>query len=506
MELMNSNLFWNKEPFEKNRRLRGGLVLGGGLLLMTAVFSGCGGDVGKQVASQNQTGTGDRDSLEPDADHEPVGTIQDPAVQTEKGTGSGSDKTKGTGSGSGGTGDPGPGSNESGLTDSAADGMGKGSDSQYMNGTGNRAEESTVSSGIRLVMIGDMLMHMSVVRSGEQPDGSYDYRHLFAEIDEEIQNADLAIVNQETILGGKELGFSGYPNFNSPYELGDAEAEAGFDVVLHATNHALDKNKSGLMNCITFWKTQHPEVAYLGINESQEQQDDDIFLYENNGLTIAILNYTYGTNGISTPRGMPFAVNYLDEDKVVSDIAKAHTLADFVVVCPHWGTEYNHGIDSYQEKWTRLFLEKDVALVIGTHPHVIEPIEMLEDTDGDQMLVYYSLGNYVNGTSSSGKVADRMVGGMAQVEIGRDENGEAVIMDYGVEPLVCHIAEGSDYTVYPLAQYTKELADENRIRRQASNFSLEYCKDLVHEVWGELKTLSPENWKNHFKSKKKSYG
>lgn len=338
---------------------------------------------------------------------------------------------------------------------------------------------------IELVMVGDMLMHERVMESGLQEDGSYNFDHLFVHVQEQIEAADLALVNQETILGGTEIGLTGYPCFNSPYELGVAEVEAGFDVILHATNHTLDKGKRGVNNCMDFWDKQYPEIAYLGINRSQEAQDEEIYIYEQDDMRIAILNYTYGTNGISTPEGMPYLVNYMDEEKVKADLQLAEELADFTVVCPHWGNEYYLGISSSQKKWTKLFLENGVDLVIGTHPHVIEPVEWVQDENGNEMLVYYSLGNFVNGTSGTGEgVMNRCVGGLADVTIGRDESGEVVILDYAAIPLVCHIDEGEAYTVWYLEDYTEELAKENHIVSQDADFSLENCKALVDEVWG----------------------
>lgn len=339
---------------------------------------------------------------------------------------------------------------------------------------------------VRLVMVGDMLMHERVMESGLQEDGSYDFDHLFVHVEEQIESADLALVNQETILGGTELGLTGYPCFNSPYELGTAEVETGFDVILHGTNHALDKGKKGAVNCMDFWEEQYPEIAYLGINRSQDAQDNDIYVYEQDGIKLAILNYTYGTNGISTPKDMPYLVNYMDKEKVIADLQLAQELADFTIVCPHWGKEYYLGISSEQKKWTKLFLEYGVDLVIGTHPHVIEPVEWVEDEAGNRMLVYYSLGNFVNGTSGKGNgVMNRCVGGLADVTIGRNEADEVVILEYDAIPLVCHIAEGEEYSVWYLEDYTEELAQENHIRKQDETFSLENCKALVEEVWGE---------------------
>lgn len=341
---------------------------------------------------------------------------------------------------------------------------------------------------VTVVMVGDVLLHTRVSESCQDETGAYDFMPLFSHVQSEISKADLAIVNQEVILGGEELGISGYPNFNAPFELGTALAEAGFDMVCHATNHALDKGKQGLLNCINYWKTSYPDMMVLGINETEEEQKE-IAIYEQAGIKIAVLNYTYGTNGIELPKDMPYAVNLLEKESVIADIRRAKELSDFVIVCPHWGTEYQLTPDQSQEAWTQLFLENGVDLVLGTHPHVIEPIEWkTEETTGNQMLVYYSIGNFVNWTSGKGsKVSNRMVGGMAEITIGRSETGEAVITAYGVKPLVAHVESGyQGVTAYFLEDYTNELAEKNEIAKQDDSFSLDYCVDLCEQVWGEL--------------------
>ena len=381
--------------------------------------------------------------------------------------------------------------------------------SQYIDGQTESTEATTESNGqaaslnntltddgtvpqeysgprVTLVMVGDILLHTPVAESGVQEDGSYNFDALFANVKEKIAAADLALVNQEVIIGGEELEVSGYPSFNAPYELGDALAEAGFDVVLHATNHALDQGKKGVRNCLSFWKDHYPEMAVLGINASQEAQDEEIYVYEQEGIRIAILNYTYGTNGIAMPSDMPYAVNLLDEEKVAADLARAGEEADFIIVCPHWGTEYSLAPSAEQQRWMEFFSEHGVDLVLGTHPHVIEPIEWIERDGTDGMLVYYSIGNFVNWTSSSGEgIANRMVGGMAEVTVGMAD-GKAFIIDYGVEPLVCHLTEGvNGVTTYLLSDYTEELAQENAIIAQDPAFSREYCEVLCEDIWGE---------------------
>lgn len=346
----------------------------------------------------------------------------------------------------------------------------------------------TPKPSVTFTMVGDILLHTRVLNYSLQKDNTYNFNKIFENVEEKIEEADVALVNQEVILGGTELGVSGYPSFNAPYEVGDALVNAGFDVVLHGTNHALDKGKNGLLRCIKFWKKTYPDIAVVGIQESAKEQED-ICIIEVDGIRIAILNYTYGTNGIALPKDMPYAVDLLKEEKVIADLKKAEEQADFTIVCPHWGTEYSLTPDNTQKKWTKIFLNYGADLVLGTHPHVIEPIEWIVDgKTGNKMLVYYSVGNFVNWTSSKGnKVANRMVGGLANITIELNEQGKAFITDYGVEAIVCHVeSKMNGITVYPLAEYTKELANKNEIRKQDSNFSLNYCVDLCNQVWGDL--------------------
>lgn len=346
--------------------------------------------------------------------------------------------------------------------------------------------EETSAPEIRLVMVGDILLHTPLAESGKKPEGGYDFSAVFVNLKEEIQGADVALVNQEVIIGGEELGISGYPSFNAPFELGDALMDVGFDVVLHATNHALDKRKQGILNCLAFWRENYPDTAVLGIHDSEESQQK-IYVYEQQGIRIAVLNYTYGTNGVKLPEDMPYAVDLLEKDRVAADLERACELADFVVVCPHWGKEYALEQAGVQKDWAEFLAENGADLILGTHPHVIEPIELISSENGNQALVYYSLGNFVNWTSGTGAgVSNRMVGGMAQVTIGLDEDGEAVVTEYGVLPLVCHLEKGfGGVTVYPLSEYTEELAARNEIREQDDSFSLEYCQELAERIFGD---------------------
>ena len=344
----------------------------------------------------------------------------------------------------------------------------------------------------KIIMVGDILLHTPVEESCLQPDGSYDYDSLFSHTKEEIAAADLALVNQEVIIGGADLGITGYPSFNADFSLCDSLAGAGFDIICHATNHAMDKGRKGLINCAKYWRENYPQITVLGIHDTADTSTScgaEPVILDLPDMKIAVLNYTYGTNGIQLPDDMPYAVDLLNEEQVAADIQRAEELADFTIVCPHWGTEYRLTSDASQEKWTKIFAENGADLILGTHPHVIEPIEWVIDEESDhEMLVYYSLGNFVNWTSGTGEgVANRMVGGMAEVTITKNDNGEVEIADYGVKPIISHVTSGPEgVTTYFLEDYPEELAEENEIVSQDPEFSREYCVNLCDSVWGDL--------------------
>ncbi len=353
------------------------------------------------------------------------------------------------------------------------------------------AQKGKVDPHISIIMVGDMLMHLNVTKSGfiDDAGNQKNYDHIFADVKADVEAADISIVNQEIMMGGADLGYSGYPMFNTADELATSIHDAGFNVVLHATNHTMDKWKQGLLHTMEVWK-QFPDIKVLGINETKEQQDE-IYVYEKDGMKIALLNYTYGLNGMPMPDDMPFAVNLIEEDLMDRNIKKAHEVADFVVVLIHWGNEYQTYASDNQKMWCKWFLDRDVDLIIGAHPHVIQPIEWYENEEtGHKMLVYYSLGNFITGTrSTNAKTGEQAVGGMAKVELTRDDSGKVVIESYGIEPTVAHVdvrgGHGNIYTKF-LKNYTEEDMNYNSIHRQDPAFTLQMCKDLAKKVWGDL--------------------
>lgn len=331
---------------------------------------------------------------------------------------------------------------------------------------------------ITLMAVGDNLLHMGIVNTGRQSDGTRNYDFLFDGISGFLNQADIKIINQETILGGNQLGFQGYPTFNSPSEVSDAIARAGFNVVLQATNHTADQGLNGIQNCLDLWKT-HPEVLVAGLHEpfpAELPSQSHIPLLNINGCTFAFLNYTYGPNSNSVPSSLSERLNILcavDETsrmidfttinpQVLTEIAEADLLADVVVVCPHWGTEYATVPSSYQEKFALQMTEAGADLIIGTHPHVVQPISWIEADNGNRALCYYSLGNYV----STQQNAQSMLEGLAWVTFHVTGNSVQISEENtGVIPLVCHYSSGPVRfkNVYLLEDYTETLAQSHGI-------------------------------------------
>ncbi len=356
-------------------------------------------------------------------------------------------------------------------------------------GGGGEAEDLVIEidrtpKSLEVVMVGDVLLHQGVQDSCVAADGSYDYDPIFANTKDAFRQADIAIVNQEVIIGGESLGVTGWPIFNAAYSLCDSLYDAGFNVVCHATNHAYDMKETGILNCLNAWKTRCPQMNVLGIHEGTTDTDP-LCLMEFGDVTIGILNYTAFMN---EPMDLKEStVDMLTKDGVKADLARAGELADFIIVVPHWGEEYKTYASDEQKEWAQFFLENGVDLVIGAHPHVIEPVEWLKDDDGHKMLCYYSIGNFVEYPSAShAGLYKYAVGVMADVTLSI-EDGEVSVSDYGVEPTIAQMGdEFGGTTVYFLKDYNQELLEENVLHEKDSAFTIENCESFLKEVLGDV--------------------
>lgn len=357
--------------------------------------------------------------------------------------------------------------------------------------TSEEAPTEPPRSEVELVAVGDVLMHTPLLNYAAQGDGTYDFNEIFSVMKDDISRADIAICNQETPIdttipadGGIEF------IFNTPGEIGDAEINAGFDVVLQASNHSYDEGSDGILHTIDYWKTKEGQATMIGMNESQEKRDT-ITYYEKNGIKFALLNYTYGLNGFELPYDMDYLVTILDDEHremIENDIREADANADFVIVFPHWGVEdLWPETTEFQDMWAEIFTEAGADLIIGTHPHVCERIDWVTSENGNRALCYYSIGNY----ASNQQEAPEVLGGMAKVKIVK-ENGETYIDESatGVVPTVTHNEYVGDFTnrvvCYKLSDYTEDLAWQHDIvtNYREDGFSLERLQEIANTTFG----------------------
>lgn len=269
-----------------------------------------------------------------------------------------------------------------------------------VNNTGNSV--NTVSEEIspvnfNLVATGDILCHNTQYFDAyDSSTGTYDFNYVFDDVVKYIEPADIAISSLETSFAGSDVGYSNYPRFNSPDSLITAIKNIGVDVISTAGNHCLDYGFSGLSRTIDVLDSNG--LSHLGTYKSQEEQSK--ILYKDiDGVKIAFLNYTYGTNGIPVPSGKDFCVNLIDKDLMSYQINLAKDEnADVIIACMHWGTEYSTVQNSEQEELADFLFKSGVDIIIGNHPHVAEPMEKrsvtLEDGTVKDCFVIYALGNF----------------------------------------------------------------------------------------------------------------
>lgn len=310
----------------------------------------------------------------------------------------------------------------------------------------NKKEEMDAS----LVMVGDALIHSAIYLDAYN-GRDYDFKPMLKEIKPLIKDYDLKYYNQETILGGTELGLSNYPRFNSPYEVGDAFVDAGFNLVSLATNHTMDKGEQGVINSLNYWHSKD-NVYTAGSYLSNEDRENSI-IKEINGITYSFFSYTTWTNGLETPSGKEYLNNVYSPEKVQSDIEKVRDKVDVVIVAMHWGTEYSTSVSASQQEIANYLSSLGVDIIIGSHPHVVEPIAFIGKT-----MVIYSLGNFI----SDQEGVERLTGLMASIDIHKTvENGVSKIelRNPKAELLYTYSTYGKkrNFVVYPYTSLNDEL-------------------------------------------------
>ena len=333
-----------------------------------------------------------------------------------------------------------------------------------------------------VIAVGDNLYHQSLIDAGASDDGNWNYDKIYTHITDAIKYADIKMIDQETVFTTDHDSVSSYPSFATPTEVGDAIVKAGFNVVESANNHIDDFGEGFLTDTLNFWKTKYPDVTLLGIHDSQEDADT-VKIREVNGIKIAFLDYTYGTN-VGGIEGKDYMIDMIRKEKITTMIQKAKQQADCIIFVAHWGTEDETMPNEYEKQWAAYLMEQGVNVIIGGHPHVLQPYGRISDGKGNETVVFYSLGNFV----STQQKLEELLGGMAKFTIQKTvENGKTSIqiLTPTVEPLVMHYnSDAGEFGPYMLSDYTEELASQNGVQKYIGDgvFTLDNLKKKFNEI------------------------
>ena len=299
-----------------------------------------------------------------------------------------------------------------------------------------------------LIAVGDVLIHESVYKDAYS-NNKYDFSPMFSDVKDIINKYDLKYCNQESTIGGSALGISGYPSFNSPDEIGDDITDLGFNLISLANNHALDKGMDAVLYSNSYWKTK--DVITAGSYSTQEERDN-VKVYEKNGIKYAFLAYTTLSNA-KVPND--YIINMYSAARAKEDIDKIKDQVDVIIVSMHWGVEFYNEPNESQRQIAEYLSSLGVNVIIGSHPHVVQPVEYIGDT-----LVIYSLGNFISNqlsiASNYSKDTNPGIGLMVGMDITVSDEGVKVDNLYK-ELILAYAKNSTNFKVIPFSKLNDTL-------------------------------------------------
>ena len=304
-------------------------------------------------------------------------------------------------------------------------------------------EELPKEKRMSIISVGDILIHESVYKDAEKEDGTYDFHYMFTDIEPIIKKYDLKFCNQESNIGGKTLGISGYPSFNSPDEIGDELVSLGFNLISLANNHTLDKGEDAALYSNSYWKSKN--VNFAGSYSSSEERNE-VKIYEQNGIKYAFLAYTTISNAKVRK---DYLLNMYSADKAKEDIEKVKDQVDVILVSMHWGVEDTNTPTESQRQIADYLSSLGVNMIIGHHPHVVQPVEYVNDT-----LVIYSLGNFISNQLSID--LNNGIGLMYGIDIVLDESAVRFENEYK-ELVLAYSEKSTNFKVIPFSKLSDSL-------------------------------------------------
>ncbi len=333
---------------------------------------------------------------------------------------------------------------------------------------------------ISFIACGDNIVHSTILADSRDnaygTDEEFEFVSMFENVADIIDTADLAYINQESPFGGPDRKYTGYPMFSSPDKVGYDLMELGFNIINLANNHMLDAGTASYQRTIDFWKDK-PVLAIGGFENKEDYEN--IRILDKDGIKIAFLSYTYGTNGLSLKSGSDMVIPLCDDastGEIDRQSKKARELADIVIVSMHWGNEDWFQPSALQKKQMNILVNNGVDVIIGTHPHVLEPMFWQQRPDGKRTLVMYSIGNFMSGM----EYMRNMVGGIAGFDIVKFGNQTFIDSPYFI-PTISHCnTSWRKFKIYKVSEYTKELFDSHRCQRISDpGRSLEYIYNII---------------------------
>lgn len=329
---------------------------------------------------------------------------------------------------------------------------------------------------ITFLAAGDNLIHPNIYMEAKKrgtAEKEYDFLPMYTDVADRIHDADFAFINQESLMAGESYGYSGYPSFNSPQQLGLDLVSLGFDIIGLANNHMLDKGSAGLADTVRFWDTQPATAIGGSLNTSP-------VILENDGVSIGLLAYTCHTNGIKQRADAEVKVPYADEDTIRSDIASLQDLkCDIIIVSIHWGNENATSPSNEQIQLAQIMADAGVDVILGHHSHCLQPIEWLKGTAGNDTLCVYSLGNFVSGMAAP----INQVGGLFTFSVVSDGTGGVKVAEPLLTPTVFYYGPNWFSThVYLLEEYTESIAASHGVSIHGYSLSAERARQIVTSV------------------------
>ena len=336
---------------------------------------------------------------------------------------------------------------------------------------------------LTFLAVGDIVPHKEMIAQSRTDDGSYDFNHVFDPVRSHLEPYDLLSVTQETPLVTDESRVGGYPIFGTPVQMGDAIVNAGFDIVTSATNHSMDQGIDGIFDTISYWKQNHPEIVLMGLHDDPADADGVTFV-ERNGITIAMTDLTYSLNGLELPAGEEYAVDMLyDLDAIAANVEAAQDKADITICYVHMGNEYATVPSAEQREVAERLIDAGADVVLGSHVHVVQPMEEVTTAAGNTGIVYFSLGNFASNQAD----VENMLGGAAVMTIAKiphlDGSSETTVTAHEFIPVFCHY----DYDttqMYFLDDYTNELANSHFITLYGHPFTVEQVNGIWTDITG----------------------